>query len=286
MLYAAANPASPLTIPQRQQRLAAVVGSTGRWVTTDDDRGAQLVIPNNAGGYVPISDKWGRPVILSWDQLQKRSGYASGNWSNAGAAGDPHLKAWLSPPPAPPPPRVAAAAPAPAAAAPPQPAPIAYSNQAKFHAISAALEAQESGGNPGAVGPATFAGNARGLYGLLPATAQAAAARMGVAYDPSMLADPVWNKRLGENEIQHQLVMAHGSVPLALAAYNAGPGRVYGGADPHTGRYNPGWLRTIGDPRSGNIDVDEWVRRIPFKETREYIGRILPHAMAILQRGG
>ena len=53
-----------------------------------------------------------------------------------------------------------------------------------------------------------------------------------------------------------------GSTPIALAAYNAGPARV------------EQWFRTYGDPRIGQTDIVDWVERIPFDETREYVQRV------------
>ena len=63
--------------------------------------------------------------------------------------------------------------------------------------------------------------------------------------------------------IQNQIDGFDGSYVLALAGYNAGPHRVRE------------WMQQIGDPRSGNVDIIDWIEEIPVAETRNYVQRIL-----------
>ena len=46
-------------------------------------------------------------------------------------------------------------------------------------------------------------------------------------------------------------------------AYNAGPRRV------------KEWIQAYGDPRDPNVDPVDWVERIPFTETRNYVQRVV-----------
>ena len=98
---------------------------------------------------------------------------------------------------------------------------------------------------------------------ILPATAQGAARRAGVAFDPARLnADPAFNTQLGAAYLGQLLDDEGGSLELALASYNAGQGRV------------AQWLAAYGDPRTGKADLVDWVERIPFDETRDYVERV------------
>ncbi len=104
---------------------------------------------------------------------------------------------------------------------------------------------------------------AKGLMQILPSTAQSTARRAGVAFDPSRLsADPAFNLQLGAAYLGQLIEDEGGSLELALAAYNAGGGRV------------AQWLAAYGDPRTGKIDPVDWVERIPFDETRDYVQRV------------
>ena len=109
---------------------------------------------------------------------------------------------------------------------------------------------------------------ARGLMQLMPGTAREQAGKLGVAlYSPDQLfADPSLTIRLGSSYFD-RMYAAYGSYPLAIAAYNAGPGNVNK------------WLRAYGDPRTGTIDTVDWVEAIPFTETRNYVQRVLENAV-------
>jgi soluble lytic murein transglycosylase len=105
---------------------------------------------------------------------------------------------------------------------------------------------------------------ARGLMQLMPATARQTAQRLGVAYDEGRLTRDIgYNTLLGQGFLATVVDQFGGHLPLALAGYNAGPGR--------TGQ----WLRQRGDPRTGAIDWIDWIEGIPFTETRGYVQRVL-----------
>lgn len=127
-------------------------------------------------------------------------------------------------------------------------------------ALVHAIIRQESQFNKGVSSPA----GAQGLMQLMPATAKETAGKIGRAYSYSGLtSDASYNISLGGAYLQRMLERFNGSYPLAIAAYNAGPGRVNG------------WLEQNGDPRLGNIDLLDWVEMIPIYETRNYVQRVL-----------
>lgn len=128
------------------------------------------------------------------------------------------------------------------------------------HALLHSLTRQESEFNAGAVSPA----GARGLMQLMPATARLVAAQNKVKYKLSRLTnDPAYNVQLGAAFLERLISSYDGSYVMAVAAYNAGPGRVRS------------WSREFGDPRKSHVDPVDWVERIPFTETRNYVQRVL-----------
>ena len=118
---------------------------------------------------------------------------------------------------------------------------------------------------------------ARGMMQLMPATARAMARDLGVGLvhaDYRLVADPDYNIRLGRAYLASMIGEFGGSYVLALAAYNAGPGRVRQ------------WLRDHGDPRQPDIDVVDWVEQIPFEETRNYVQRVIENLQVYRWRMG
>ena len=123
-----------------------------------------------------------------------------------------------------------------------------------------ALMRQESAFDPAVVSPAT----AVGLMQLMPSTGKAIAAELSMTdYDPAMLTNPELNLKLGAFYIAKLLKTFQGSIPLAAAAYNAGPKAV------------SHWLAVGKDH-----DADLWVARIPYDETRGYVAKVMGNLAA------
>ena len=78
-----------------------------------------------------------------------------------------------------------------------------------------------------------------------------------------MLWQPDYNMQLGQAFLGRQINNFSGSYPMAIAAYNAGPGRP------------PQWVQFCGDPRGGSTDPIDFVECIPFSETRNYVMRVM-----------
>lgn len=105
---------------------------------------------------------------------------------------------------------------------------------------------------------------ARGLMQLMPGTAQLISKQEQLSYSIDRLtSDGLYNLTLGRAYIGKLLDDFGGSYVLAIAGYNAGPGRVRQ------------WLHDYGDPRGKQIDMVDWIEAIPFTETRLYVQRVL-----------
>jgi soluble lytic murein transglycosylase len=101
--------------------------------------------------------------------------------------------------------------------------------------------------------------DARGLMQLLPGTAELVAKRNGLNWGGGdTLYDPTVNITLGTRYLAQMAERYNGAPWLASAAYNAGPGRV------------DQWLAA-----RGTLAPDLFVATIPFKETREYVARVM-----------
>lgn len=139
-------------------------------------------------------------------------------------------------------------------------------------ALAYAIARQESAFNPEAVSAA----NARGLLQLLPKTAKAVAFRHGMAYSTDRLTqDAGYNATLGAHYLGEQIDAFGGSYILTFVAYNAGPNKV------------PDWISRYGDPRGKPIDeVVDWIERIPFPETRNYVQRVMENYQVYKARLG
>jgi soluble lytic murein transglycosylase len=101
--------------------------------------------------------------------------------------------------------------------------------------------------------------DARGLMQLLPSTAALVARRNGMNWDgAASLYDPSTNIALGTRYLAQMAQRFNGSTWLASAAYNAGPNRV------------DQWLA-----QRGTLAPALFVATIPYKETREYVARVM-----------
>jgi soluble lytic murein transglycosylase len=126
--------------------------------------------------------------------------------------------------------------------------------------LALALTKQESSFNAGAVSTS----GALGLMQLLPGTARDVAGRLNVPFIQDKLTrDPTYNVQLGSQYLGEMLQRFGGSYEIAAAAYNAGPNRV------------ARWLEAGNDPRTGKIDMVDWIEMIPFRETRNYVQRVM-----------
>ena len=105
---------------------------------------------------------------------------------------------------------------------------------------------------------------ARGMMQLMTYTARLVAKNAKLPYSKNRLTrDPEYNIKLGSYYLAGLLEDYEGSYPFSLAAYNAGPKRV---------KY---WKKINGNPQKGEISYIDWIELIKFKETRNYVQRVL-----------
>jgi soluble lytic murein transglycosylase len=105
---------------------------------------------------------------------------------------------------------------------------------------------------------------AKGLMQLMPYTAKLVAKQAKLPYVKSRLTtDPEYNINLGSHYVAGLILDYDGAYPFAIAAYNAGPNRV---------KY---WKKINKDPQKKQINYVDWIELIKFRETRNYVQRVL-----------
>ncbi|MDP3409283.1 lytic transglycosylase domain-containing protein [Bosea sp. (in: a-proteobacteria)] len=136
-------------------------------------------------------------------------------------------------------------------------------------AIVHAIARQESAFDPTAISHA----GARGLMQMMPATARETARRANLPFDwPRLGRDALYSAQMGAAHLNDLLKEWRGSYILTFAAYNAGSGNVRK------------WIAAYGDPRLPEVDAVDWVERIPFYETRNYVQRVMENLQVYRQR--
>ena len=140
---------------------------------------------------------------------------------------------------------------------------LSASLSGELWSLAHGISRQESSFDPYAISHA----GARGMMQLMSGTAREQAGKMGVGFDSyRLISDPNYNVMLGSAYFNRLLNNWGGSVPLAVAAYNAGSGNVRK------------WVDRYGDPR-GQVDVLKWIEAIPYVETRAYVQRVIENSV-------
>ena len=108
---------------------------------------------------------------------------------------------------------------------------------------------------------------------MMPATARETARRAQFPFELDRLTkDPLYSARMGAAHLNDLLGDWRGSYILTFAAYNAGSGNV------------KKWIAAYGDPRLPEVDAIDWVERISFTETRNYVQRVMENLQVYRQR--
>jgi soluble lytic murein transglycosylase len=138
-------------------------------------------------------------------------------------------------------------------------------------AVVYAIARQESTFNPRTVSSA----RAMGLMQVTPEAGRYVSKKFGASFDEKrLLSDQSYNVQLGAAELGDLYADYRGSHILTFAGYNAGRGRV------------KEWIAKYGDPRDPKVDPIDWVERIPFSETRNYVQRVLENLQVYRVRFG
>lgn len=121
--------------------------------------------------------------------------------------------------------------------------------------VQGIVQDMESGGDVNAVSPK----GARGAMQVMPATSSdpgfgVKPAQMGA--DGKVVTGEL--ERVGRDYLG-AMTARYNDPALVMAAYNAGPGQV------------DQWIKKFGDPRAGQISTQDWVSKIPFAETQNYV---------------
>lgn len=149
---------------------------------------------------------------------------------------------------------------------------IEVTNTPKEAQLFSAMIWHESGGNQFSKDgtPLVSPKGAAGVAQVMESTGPEAASLAGVPWDrDKWLNDPKYNAQIGRAYFSAQMQKYDNNPVLAVAAYNAGPGAV------------DGWIKQIGDPRTGQVSNAQFAAAIPFEETRNYVANVTGSAGAI-----
>jgi soluble lytic murein transglycosylase len=134
-----------------------------------------------------------------------------------------------------------------------------------------AIARQESAFNPKDVSSA----HAMGLLQVTPDAARYVTKKYGESFDVRrLMSDPSYNASVGAAELGGLIDDYRGSYIMTFAGYNAGRGSV------------KKWIDRYGDPRDSKVDAVDWVERIPFSETRNYVQRVMENLQVYRARFG
>jgi hypothetical protein len=131
-------------------------------------------------------------------------------------------------------------------------------------ALTGIVQKLEGGTGPNGESLTSLKG-AQGAMQVMPNTA----ANPGFGVTPAKDNSPAELARVGRDYLG-AMTARYQDPALTLAAYNAGPGQV------------DKWIAQYGDPRTGQISDADFAAKIPFAETRAYVGK----GLAMIQQPG